>query len=156
MYELLQQGLPQGSYFCNTVLTRLASDDPEQRQYLPQHPRSSARQQPHPWSRYYPRRASSACVANVCRIARNSRGWSMKSPSSVNALIVATAPPLPAILVGRMIETGGNLRLRKMVGSGMIRLVWVSSLPEALRFGNTSPLVVSVRGIILPALSCHV
>jgi hypothetical protein len=26
-----------------------------------------------------------------------------------------------------MIETGGNLRLRKTVGSGMIRLVWVSS-----------------------------
>lgn len=29
MCALLQQGLPQGSYFCNTVLTRFASDDPD-------------------------------------------------------------------------------------------------------------------------------
>ena len=52
----------------------------------------------------------------------------MNSPSAVKDLIAATAPPTPAIPVGRMIETAGNLRLRKMVGSGMIKLVWNSCL----------------------------
>ena len=39
-----------------------------------------------------------------------------------------------------MIDTGGNFRLRKGHGSGMIRLVWKSSPPNgtALRFGKTS------------------
>ena len=82
----------------------------------------------------------------------------MNNPSAVQALTVATAPPLPPGSVGRMIETGGNLRLRKTVGSGMIRLVWKSSPPKgaALRSGNTNPLVGSVRAGALPALSCHV
>ncbi len=78
----------------------------------------------------------------------------MNSPSSVSAF---TAPiAAPAVSVGRMIETGGNFRLlRKNVGSGMIRFVCVSSLP-VLRFGKVSPLVGSVSGMKLPALSCQV
>jgi hypothetical protein len=56
----------------------------------------------------------------------------MKSPSAVQALTVLTAPPLPPIWVGRMIETGGNFWLRKTVGSGMIRLVWKSSPPKGM------------------------
>ncbi len=63
-------------------------------------------------SRYYPRCALSACTAKSCRIAKNSGGWPMNSPSAVQALTVATAPPLPPGSVGRMIETTGNLRLR--------------------------------------------
>ena len=59
----------------------------------------------------------------------------MNSPSSVKALTAPIAAPF--VSVGRMIEQTGNMRLRKMVGSGMIRLVWKSSPPkgEALRFG---------------------
>ena len=57
-----------------------------------------------------------------------------------------------------MIEHFGNLRFRNTVGSGMIRLVWNSSPPNggALRSGNTSPLVGSVSGGALPALSLQV
>src|SRR6266566_6401503 len=88
----------------------------------------------------------------------NSCECPMNSPSTVKDLIVATAPPLPAIRVGRMIETAGNLRLRKIVGSGMIRLVWNSSPPKgaAFRLGNPNPLVGSVSAGALPALSCQV
>jgi hypothetical protein len=85
----------------------------------------------------------------------------MKSPSLVKALTVAAAPPYSSE-VGRMIETGGNFRLRNGHGSGMTKLVWNCSPPNgaALRFGNTSwGLFGSVRGArgsetALPALSC--
>jgi len=138
-------------------LTRLASDHSEQRQWSAPH-RSSARQRLNLSSRYYPRWAASAFTAKSCRIVKNSGGWPMNSPPAVQALTVATAPPLPPGSVGRIIETTGNLRLRKTVGSGMIRLVWKSSPPkgEALRFGNTNPLMGSVSAGALPALSCQV
>src|SRR5579885_3513109 len=102
------------------------------------------------------RTAASACCASSCRVAKNSFDWPMKRPSSVRALTAPIAAPV--VLVGRTMETGGNLRLRKMVGSGMIRLVWKSSPPKGglLRSGKTSPLVGSVRAGALPALSCHV
>jgi hypothetical protein len=61
----------------------------------------------------------------------------------------------PLVWVGRMIETIGNLRLRKIVGSGMIRFVCKAS-PSALRSGKTRPFVGSVRGGAFPALSCQV
>src|SRR5437660_1642592 len=77
----------------------------------------------------------------------------MNSPSAVKALSAAIAAP--RVSVGRMIEQIGNRRRRKIVGSGMIRLVWVSS-PSALRSGKTKPFVGSVRGGALPALSCQV
>src|SRR6266571_180872 len=107
-------------------------------------------------SRYYPRLAASACCASSCRTAKNSFGWPMNSPSAVKAFAAPIAAP--CVSVGRMIETGGNLRLRKMVGSGMIRLVWKSCPPNggALRSGNTNPFVGSVKGGALPALSCQV
>jgi len=65
----------------------------------------------------------------------------MNRPSAVKALSAAIAAP--AVLVGRMIETIGNVRLRNMVGSGMIRLVWNRCPPNGgeLRSGNTNPLV---------------
>src|SRR5215470_12681660 len=51
----------------------------------------------------------------------------------------------PVVSVGRMIETTGNLRSRKTVGSGMIRLVEKSSPPKGglLRSGKLKPVVVS-------------
>src|SRR3974377_1588519 len=80
----------------------------------------------------------------------------MKSPSAVRAFTAPMAAPFVA--VGRMIETGGNFRLRKIVGSGMIRLVWESFPAKGggVRLGNTSPFVGSVRIFALPALSCQV
>jgi len=62
------------------------------------------------------------------------------------------------VMLWRTIETTGNFRLRKIVGSGMIRLVWKSSPPNGgeLRSGNTSPFVGSVTGGALPALSIQV
>ena len=54
----------------------------------------------------------------------------MKRPSFVKAF---TAPmAAPAVSVGRMIEHGGNCRLRNVVGSGMIRLVWKFSPPKRI------------------------
>jgi hypothetical protein len=97
------------------------------------------------WERCYtvPRRAASASSASSCRTAKNVGDWPMNSLSAVTALTVATAPPLPCIWVGRMIETAGNLRLRKMVGSGMIRLVWKSCPPNGrtLRSGKINYLL---------------
>src|SRR5437762_6810277 len=63
---------------------------------------------------------------------KNSAGWPMKSPLAVSALRAPIAAP--SVWVGRMIEQTGNLRSRKMVGSGMIRLVWRSL--EFPRFGG--------------------
>jgi hypothetical protein len=100
-----------------------------------------------------PCRAASAACASPVMTAKNSADCPMKSPSLVKALTVPMAAP--SVSVGRMIETIGNLRLRKIVGSGMIRLVWVSS-PSALRSGNVSPVMGSVKGGALPALSCQV
>src|SRR5215216_2271498 len=78
----------------------------------------------------------------------------MNSPSSVKALSAPMAAPF--VLVGRMIETAGKLRLRKMVGSGMTRLVWKSSLGVLeLRSGNVKPFVGSVSGGASPAMSYH-
>src|ERR1700722_9476930 len=57
-----------------------------------------------------------------------------------------------------MIEHTGNLLVRNVVGWGMIRLVWNSGPPNGglLRSGKTRPLVGSVRGGALPALSLQV
>ena len=65
---------------------------------------------------------------------------------------------IPFVPVGRTIETTGNLRERKFVGSGMIRLVWKFCPPKGflLRLGKTSPFVGSVSGGALPALSLQV
>src|SRR5690242_17429050 len=49
---------------------------------------------------------------------------STKSPSWTKLLPADTAPPPPASLVGRIMDTGPNFDSRKNVGSGMIRLVW--------------------------------
>src|SRR5207253_9700840 len=100
--------------------------------------------------------AASASLASSCRAAKNAGGWPRNSPSAVRILTVAMAAP--TVAVGRMIDTAGNVRLRKAVGSGMIRLVWKSSPPKgaALRSGKTSPLVGSVSAGALPALSCQV
>ena len=61
----------------------------------------------------------------------------------------------PSVLVGRMTEHLGNFRSRKLVGSGMIRFGW-NTAPLAFRSGNVSPVLGSVSGGALPALSCHV
>jgi hypothetical protein len=73
-------------------------------------------------------------------------------------------PPIaaPVVLVGRMFEHRGSFRLKNGHGSGMIKLV-VKSSPskgDALRFGNTNPLVGSVRGhgvacLVGPGLKVH-
>ncbi len=81
----------------------------------------------------------------------------MKSPIAVRNFSAPIAAPLVA--VGRTIEHAGRLRLRNMVGSGMIRLVWNSSPPSGgeLRSGNTSvESFGSVRAGALPALSLQV
>ena len=67
----------------------------------------------------------------------------------------------PLVSVGRIIEQTGNFRLRNGHGSGMIRLVCNvlrhgGAGQGALRSGNTNPLVGSVSGVALPALSCQV
>src|SRR5437879_3345290 len=123
---------------------------------LLQHPRSSVRQRLKLSLRYHPCRAASAASARSRRMAKNAGDWPMNSPSAVKALSAPIAAP--CVSVGRMIETAGNVRLRKTVGSGMIRLVWKSCPPKggALRSGNTNPLVGSLRAGALPALSCQV
>src|SRR5207237_3753722 len=60
-----------------------------------------------------PRQAASAASARVRSTAKNAGDWPMNSPSAVKALTVATAAPAPTVAVGRMIDTAGNLRLRK-------------------------------------------
>jgi hypothetical protein len=108
--------------------------------------------------------AASASLASCCTSVKSAEFvWPMNSPSATKALIVATAPDC-CIEVGRMIETAGN-PLRNGHGSGMIRLVWKSSEPDALRSGNTRGnmglafgSVRGARGIetAFPALSCQV
>ncbi len=70
----------------------------------------------------------------------------------------ATPVATPVVFVGRIIETGGNVRFRNTVGSGIIRLVLKSSPPKGgeLRSGNTKPFVGSVKAGAFPALSCQV
>src|SRR3984893_3342354 len=68
---------------------------------------------------------------------------SMKSPSSTKLLTADTAPPPPASLVGRIMDTGPNFEFRKIVGSGMIRLVWNRSAA-----GTPSTVVLPVLGSI--------
>src|ERR1017187_10073094 len=68
----------------------------------------------------------------------------MKSPSAVRALSAPMAAPLVA--VGRMIEHGGSFRLRKAVGSGMIRLVWKSSPPSGGEFRSGKVACTPVTG----------
>src|SRR5438067_705219 len=68
-----------------------------------------------------PRRAASASWASWCRNAKNAGDWPMKSPMSVKNLTTPMA--IPFVLVGRMIEHLGSVRLRNGHGSGMIRLV---------------------------------
>src|SRR5438034_11029188 len=70
----------------------------------------------------------------------------MKSPSSVNAFTVATAPPF-CVEVGRITEHRGRLLLTKLHGSGRILLVWVSSVAGLFRSGKVSP----VTGSTTPA-----
>src|SRR6266404_2810085 len=100
--------------------------------------------------------ARSACVASAFSSAKNALDWPVKSPLAVRK---RTAPiAAPCVSVVRTIEQTGKLRLRKTVGSGMIRLAWRSSFPANGGFersGNTSPLVGSVTAGALPALSCQ-
>src|SRR3954471_12977208 len=72
---------------------------------------------------------------------------------AVRAFAALTAAP--SVWLGRMIKQIGNFLSRNFVGSGMIRFGLYSSLPE-LSLGNVSPVVGSVRGGALPALSCQV
>ena len=76
----------------------------------------------------------------------------MNRPMSVRNLTTPIATP--SVLVGRMAEQGGGLRLMNGYGSGMIRFVWKVSPPNggAFRSGNVKPLVGSVKGGALPAL----
>ena len=69
---------------------------------------------------HVPCRAASAACANRVMRAKNSADCPMKRPSLVKALTVPMAAP--SVWVGRMIETIGNLRSRKGVGSGAPRL----------------------------------
>src|SRR6266403_6249883 len=79
---------------------------------------------------------------------------------SVKNLTAPLATPL--VLVGRITEHTGSLRLRNGHGSGMTKLVWKSSPPKGgeLRSGNVTPTPVTgstaVRGGALPALSCQI
>src|SRR6266436_3800631 len=82
----------------------------------------------------------------------------MKSPYAARAL----AAPIAAhfVLVGRIIEQIGKLRLRNGVGSGMIKLACNDSGWFAVRSRNVTddPVTgsMSVSGVALPALSCQV
>src|ERR1700748_1635098 len=102
------------------------------------------------------RRAASACAASVVIAVKNAGDCPRNSPIAVRNLTTAIA--IPFVSVGRTIEKTGNLRERKFVGSGMIRLVWKSCPPNGflLRSGNTRPFVGSVNGGAFPALSLQV
>src|SRR5437868_3495911 len=81
-----------------------------------------------------------------------------RGPLSMRPSTATTAPKIPAeVDTGRMTEQRGSLRLMKGHGSGMIRLLRKSSPTESfVRSGKVSPLVGSVKGGALPALSCQV
>ena len=81
----------------------------------------------------------------------------MNRPISFKNLTTPIAAPL--VSVGRTIEHVGSFRLKNMVGSGMIRLVWNSSPPSGgeLRSGKTKEESFgSVRAGAFPALSLQV
>ena len=106
---------------------------------------------------HFPKRSVlSASSANVNSASKNACDWPLKSPVAVGKEVAPVAAPF--VSVGRMIEQTRNFRSRNMVGSGMIRLVWKSSPPNGglFRSGNTNPLVGSVSGGAMPALSCQV
>ena len=139
-------------------LTRLASDHTEQRQWTA--PASSYVRAPTAESLVAVSPATGR-ICLLCQLAEECKELlrlTDEQPVGREGLDCAHCSSTPRISVGRMIETAGNLRLRKTVGSGMIRLVWMSSPPNggALRSGNTNPLVGSVRAGALPALSCQV
>ena len=84
----------------------------------------------------------------------------MKSPMSVRNFAAPVAAPL--VTVGRTIEHAGRLRLRNIVGSGMIGLVWNSSPPRGgeLRSGNTNGIFrISqsrcIACLVTPGLKVH-
>src|SRR5229473_4652684 len=113
--------------------------NPNQKQRLP-------RQQERACNNQKPRRTESAATASRIENSKNAAGWPMKSPSSVKAFTVATAPPF-CVEVGRITELRGRLLLMKLHGSGRILLVWVSSVAGLLRSGKVSP----VSGSTTPA-----
>src|SRR5262249_40905571 len=86
--------------------------------------------------------ASAACASWVMK-AKNAGDWPTNSPVTVKNFSAPIAAP--SVSVGRMIAQTGNLRSRKIVGSGMIRLGCKPS-PADVRSGNVSPLVGSVSG----------
>src|SRR5205814_977411 len=105
-----------------------------------------------------PRCAASACCARFVMYAKNAGDWPMKSPMFVRNVRAPMATP--SVLVGRMIEQRGNLRLRNGHGSGMIRFFCKSS-PPSERSGNVTDTPVTgsitlVNGGALPALSDQV
>jgi len=101
--------------------------------------------------------AASASRANCSMYAKNAGDWPMKSPISVKNRRAPMAAPW--VFVGRMIETIGRLRSRNGHGSGMIKLLFRSSL-ATLKSGNVTetPVIGStaVSGGALPALSDQV
>ena len=81
----------------------------------------------------------------------------MNSPSAIKPLTARAAAP--SVSVGRMIEQVGNLRLRKMVGSGMIRLVW-SQFAVGVEVGEHQPVRGigqgrRIAGFVVPGLEVH-
>src|ERR1700747_2647120 len=101
-------------------------------------------------------------MASSLRNEKKAVDCPMNSPMAGRDLSAPGATPV--VFVGRITEHGGRLVLMKGQGSGMIRLVWnicltaapvaplLGSTPE-LRSGNVRPLVGSVSGGALPALS---
>ena len=71
-------------------------------------------------------------MANCIATSKNSGGWPIKSPSSVKAFTVATAPPF-SVKVGRITEHRGRSLLMKSQGSGKILFVCVSSVGGLFR-----------------------
>src|SRR6266478_5999375 len=104
-----------------------------------------------------PRCAASACCARFVMYAKNAGDWPMKSPMFVRNVRAPMATP--SVLVGRMIEQRGNLRLRNGHGSGIMRFFCQSS-PPSERSGNVTDTPVTgstaVNGGALPALSAQV
>src|SRR3954452_10944795 len=91
----------------------------------------------------YWRCAASAASASALTPAKKSGDCPLNSPIAVRNVAAPTAAP--SVLVGRMIEQIGNLRSRKLVGSGMIRL-GLNSGPRFFRSGKVSPVLGSVSG----------
>jgi hypothetical protein len=104
--------------------------------------------------------ASPRFICIFCEIGQKSKNvldWPLKRPMSVKNLTTPLA--MPFVSVGRMIEHGGSLRLRKGHGSGMIKFAFRLS-PAIVRSGKVTDTPVTgstaVSGVALPALSCQV